>query len=319
MRKDGFKIKGIDGFFRMASMMVGKSRSGSANYLNYDIITRPIDEFITQKKKEGIEYTYRDIVLATIVRTFYLFPRLNRFVVAGDFYQRYFIDVALAMQKNLRTAEQETTINMRFTGKETLAEIKATMDATIHQALTGKTGTDEFTGGVIGKAPTWLLRIAMKWLYVADRFGWLSEKFIRDQSPFHCSIFFGDMKSIHIDMGILHHLYDFGTCGFHANISKEIYKNIVNQKTLESKVEKVIEFAAAEDERFVDGYTWSMAIKKMKRIMENLSVLERPPEDDEIRHPYMTDKQKKYFAKGMKKLEKKQAKFLREEAARSKN
>ena len=309
-RKDGFKIKGIDGFFRMASMLVGKTRPGSTNFLNYDIVTRPLDDFIAEKKKEGIEYTYRDIVLATLVRVFYLIPRLNRFVVSGNFYQRYFIDIAIAVQKNLRTAEQETTINLRFTGKETLAEIKAELDEKIKLAMTGKNGTDDFTGGALGKSPTWLLRIAMKWLYFADRHGLLSEKFLRDQSPFHSSIFFGDMKSIHIDTGILHHLYDFGTCGFHANISKEIYKNVVDQRTLEPKVEKVIEFAGAEDERFVDGYTWSMAMKKMKRIMENLSVLEQAPSDDEIRYPYMTEKQKKSFFKQMEKVKKMHEKFI---------
>ena len=308
-RVDGFKIKHIDGFFRMASMLIGKERSGSTNFLNYDIITKPLDDYIALKRKEGIEYTYRDIVLATVVRAYYLYPRLNRFVVAGNFYQRYFIDVAIAIQKNLRTAEQETTLKMRFTGKETIAEIKAEMDKTIHLATTGKNGTDEFSGGFLGKAPTWLLRIAMKWLYFADRHGLLSEKFIRDQSPFHSSFWFGDMKSIHIDTGILHHLYDFGTSGFHCNISKEVYKNIVDQKNLEPNVQKVIEFAVCEDERFVDGYTWSMALRTMKRIMENLTVLDSAPEPDEIHYPYMTPKQKTYFFKQMKKVERKHEKY----------
>ena len=284
-RKDGVKIKGVDGFSRMGCQIVGKTRVESTNLYTQLIKTKAMDEFIEEKKKEGIEYTYRDIAIAALVRVFYLRPRFNRFVVAGNFYQRKNIDVAIVMHKNLRTGEKETVVKCRFTGKETLAEIKKQLDETLHTAIYGTNDTDEFVDGILGKVPTWVLRLFMSWLRFADRWGLLSEKFMYDISPFHASMVFGDMKSVHLGP-VWHHLYNFGNCGFFATMGKDEYKALVDPKTLEIRAEKVVELGISEDERFVDGLTYSHMIKTINRMMENISVLERAPEDDEIKLPH---------------------------------
>ena len=302
-RHDGKKLKDIDGFFRMASMFVGRTRVEATNYMYLDYSTKKMDEYIAAKKLEGLDYTYADIFLACLIRVFYLRPRLNRFIVNGHFYQRHGIVVSMALHKNLKTGEQETTCKCRFTGKETIQEIKEMWHKTIESTLSGDNATDNFTGGALGRMPTWILKIIVGTLRKLDKWGMLSGKFIDNVSPFHCSIFFANMKSVHLGPH-LHHLYNFGTCGFMCALGKEEWRAGVNPETGEVFPEQYISMGVSEDERFIDGLTYANVVKTVSRMIDNLSVLERAPEDDEIRHPvnsYQLAKEAKRAAKQEKK------------------
>jgi len=307
-RKDGKKIKGTDGFMRMAALLVGEDRVSSTCYYTHEVLAKKMDDFIARKKaEEGIEYTYRDICIAGLVRVFYLRPQLNRFVYKGTFYQRNFIDVAMAMHKSLKTGEQETTIKCRFTGKETIREVKEKVDKEIIRAVTGDNGTDAFSGGFLGKMPTWVLRFILSIMKVGDRLGLFSDKFMFETSPMHASILFVDLKSIHL-APVWHHLYNFGNCGFTCTMGKEKLVAYADPKTMEISAQKVVELGIGEDERFIDGLTYSHMVRTINRIIDNLEILERVPEDDEVRAGPLNPYQKKQAVKLAKRMAKKQAK-----------
>jgi len=303
-RPDGKKIKGVSGFDRMQALMVGKTRVDSTNQFSLDIYAQAFDDYIKQKsEKEGIDYSYRDIVIASIVRCFYLRPRLNRFVVAGNFYQRKFIDVSMSVHKNLKGGGNETTIKCRFTGRETLKEVKQSLDAEIMRAVSSDNSTDKLTGGM-SWMPTWMFRMAVGVMKFLDRFGFVSDKTLFKASPFHCSMFFADLKSIHLD-SVQHHLYNFGNCGFFCAMSKERKKPVSCPKTDQIKTASIVELKVSIDERFIDGLYYSGMIKAVKRMFEDPSCLETAPTDDEIKKLPLTPKQAKIEAKRKRKLAKK--------------
>jgi len=305
-RIDGKKIKDIDGFFRMAAMFVGRERVDSCNYMFLDIPTKHMDEWIEKKKQEGFDYYYRDIIIAALVRVFYLRPRLNRFIMNGNFYQRNNIVLSQALHKNLKTGEQETTCKVHLTGKETIAEIKAAWETSAGQAIHGTNATDAFTGGFLGRMPTWALRTMVNMYRWGDKYGWLPRKFIEQESPFHASIWFTDMKSL--SMGAhLHHLYNFGTVGLFCCIGKDEVKPYVDPDTKQLRAEKCITLGISEDERFIDGLTFAKVLKMIYRILDNLSCLEIPPDDEDIIQPVNSYQMKKDAAKQAK-LDKKAAK-----------
>ncbi|MDR0462313.1 MAG: hypothetical protein LBG88_03205 [Christensenellaceae bacterium] len=307
-RKDGLKIKGLNGFLRLGALLVGENRTNVQNYYTQELLARHMDEWIAEKNKHGMEYNYRDIAVATIVRLFYQRPELNRFIVKGNFYQRYFVDFGLVMHKNLRTGEKETVVKCRFTGKETIAEIKQKLDATITNAISGTNATDDIVDSFLGSLPNPLLRLFVWTLRLCDRWGMLSDKFMFEVSPFHSSAMFGDMKSVHLGP-VWHHLYNFGNCGFFATMGKEQLKPVVDAKTGQTKSEKVIELGITEDERFIDGLTYSHVMKSFERIISNLSVLETAPEADDAKWPHAkTFKSKKAHDRFMRAFSKKQNK-----------
>jgi len=290
-RPDGKKIKGISGFDRMAALFVGKTRVEATNYFTIDTCADVFDEYIKKNQAHGVQYTYRDIVIASLVRMFYLRKRLNRFVMLGDFYQRNFIDVSMVVHKSLKIGAEESTIKCRFTGKETIAEIKTALDASIKQAVEGTNDTDLFTRALTN-TPTFFLRIVVGMIKLLDRWGMLSDNFLYTTSPFHCSIFFADLKSIHLDT-VWHHLYNFGNCGFFVSMGKEKKKPVCCEKTNEIKAKRIVELGVSIEERFIDGLYYSGMIKAVRRIWENPSCLEIAPKDDEIKREPLTPAQTK--------------------------
>lgn len=280
-RPDGKKIKGLDGVSRLTPLLM-RSREGAVNHITFQTKAGYLDDFIEAKKTEGIVYTYRDITIAVLVRVFRLLPKLNRFLAGGRFYQRNNIDVSMMVHKSLRTGDDETAIKARFTGDETIAEIKKVLDGEIKKAVFSANETDAFSD-FLAKLPHWMIKTVVNFLRLFDRLGLASDKFLQTTSPFHCSIFFADLKSICLEPVVRHHLYNFGNCGLFATMSKEKIMPIADQRTKELKAEKILEIGISMDERFADGLYYSHMIRTSHHIFENLSCLERPPKENEIK------------------------------------
>jgi len=304
-RPDGKKVKGLDGLTKMMPLFM-KSREGSVNYLTISVPAAKFDEFIAAKRAEGVTYAYRDIAIAILVRAFKMFPKCNRFIIGGRIYQRNHIDVSMALQKNLRAGDDETIAKLRFSGNETITDVKKKNDEIILKTISETNKTDTISDG-LGKLPLFVMKIAVGFLRLFDRLGMLTDKLLFNASPFHCSIFFSDLKSIRLDK-IYHHLYNFGNCGFFAAMGREKWLPVADQITHEVKAEKIIEVGISTDERFTDGLYYSNFVRAINKIISDLSCLERPPLDDEIRH-IKTVKQIKIE----KKVKKKEIKAIKKE------
>lgn len=316
-RPDGKKVKGLDGITRLMPLVM-PNRDGSTNYLVITLPTKPFEEYIAAKKAEGIDYSFLDVFIAALVRWFKLRPKLNRFIVGGRYYQHKYIDFAMMVHKNLRTGEDETAVKMRFTGDETIAEIKKQINAEFDKAFNSTNNSDSFTDGIVG-LPHFLYKMVSGFIRLFDHWGLLSDKFLSKTSPFHSSIFLTDMRSIDMDY-VHHHLYNFGTCSFFAALGKEKFIPVADQTTGELSSEKVVEVGISQDDRATDGLYWSLSLRKYHRIIENLSCLDRPPSEGEI-SKIRTVKEIKAERKKIKaerKAEKKAAKKVARKAKKQK-
>jgi hypothetical protein len=245
-----------------------------------DIPTKPIDDYINMKKLEGKDITYRDIVIAAGIRTFAVRPKINRFVTNSRIYQRTNIDVSMIVHKSLRTGDTETVAKVRFTGYETCEQIQSMFHAEIEKVVKDGSGTNKFTN-FFTRLPHFMMKFIVRSLRFMDWCGICPDKHLFSSSPFHCSLFFSDTKSIKLD-SLYHHLYNFGTCGFFATMGKEILVPVVDQVTGALRIEKQFNIKVSLDDRVVDGLYYSHVFKAFKRFMENPAVLDKPLEEDQI-------------------------------------
>ena len=105
LRSDGKKVKINDPIQRLVPHFMD-SRTASQNFIFQDIDCVNLDNFIRTERENGKSYNYMHIVIATIVRVFYLKPELNRFVVNGRLFDRYAkdgknIQVSITVKKHL--------------------------------------------------------------------------------------------------------------------------------------------------------------------------------------------------------------------------
>ena len=91
------------------------------------------DMYIEKMAKQGIKLSYMDIFFASVVRTIFSKPQLNRFVVNGRVYARNEIVISLAIKKSLTEDGEETIIKVKFDGNESLLEVRNKLEKIIEQ------------------------------------------------------------------------------------------------------------------------------------------------------------------------------------------
>ena len=114
-------------------------------------------------------------------------------------------------------------------------------------------------------------------LRLLDRWN-LVPKALIEVSPFHCSGFITHMKSLGIP-AVYHHIYDFGTVGQFIAMGKEEYKPVVNKRTKNLEVAKVMNIKIVADERICDGLYYAKSFRLFRRIMENPWLLDERLEE----------------------------------------
>ena len=276
-RNDGKLVTDLDAIAKMMPLLM-PTRTGAQNYFLLEQDLTEIDKYIETKEKEGETYTYMHILSAILVRVFKMYPRLNRFITNKRIYQRNKIEVSVLVKKSLREVDGEELVKPEFTGYETLAEVKEKIDSLVKEIINMKDRKDNNVTG-LDKLPFFLLKLAIWFMKWSDKHGFMP-KSLMQSSPFHCSIFFTNLKSLHVDR-IYHHLYDFGNCGFFVAMGKEKTIPMVNS---DGKVvpTKVLPMGISMDERYIDGYYYSKVLKTIKRMLANPEILDKPLSDDEI-------------------------------------
>jgi len=279
-RKDAKKVKGLQGIAKLMPLFLA-GREGNVNKYMFSESAKYFDEYIKLKKEtDGVTYTYRDLVLAILIRCFRCFPRLNRFIIAKRFYQRNSIDVAFMVHQSLKCDKPEVSVKASFSGDETISEIKDKLDSAIETAVKSISTSDK-TARQMARTPLLFLRMAIRMLRIADYFGWLSKKFMFETSPFHSSIFFADLKSIGLGP-VSHHLYNFGNCSFFATLGKEKAMPVVGDDG-QLAIDKIFEVAISVDDRCVDGLYFAYMVRYIKKILRDMTILERAPLESEIK------------------------------------
>ena len=305
-RADGVKVKNLS-IIEKAAPFFMKDRIGSQQLITSPVKCEAIDKFIKEQAKLGKEYTYTHILVATIVRLFHLRPKLNYFINHDIIYEHKDITLCMVVKKKLADDGEELTLKFHFTGYETLDEVKKILDETIAKNLT--TGDDDYkttkAAGFLNKLPAWMFRTAMWFVRVFDRHNCFT-KFISDASPFHCSVFVTNLKSIKLD-SIYHHLYNFGNCSVFVAMGKTKVVPVVNE---DEKVvaQKVFDLGLTLDERVADGFYFSKTLRMWQRMFEDPNVLFERPEGYVPQEKKLTRKEKKALKKAEKQKNKRRKK-----------
>lgn len=249
-----------------------KTRNDSQVYFRQDVPIKFMDVYINKKAQEGVKISYMHIIYAAIIRTIYERPWLNRFVMDGRTYDRNDIFVSLTIKKSLEDNAPETVIKLKFTGKETILDIKEKLENAIveNKDIKTKNNMDKLVYE-LGKTPNIILKLVVGIFKLLDKYGLLPKKII-ELSPFHTSAFLTNVGSLGID-AIYHHLYNFGTTSLFFAMGKK-KKDFIHEDE-EIIEEKCISIAFVGDERICDGYYYASSFKLFNKYIKKPELLEK--------------------------------------------
>ena len=274
-RPDGKKVKDIDPIQRIIPHIM-PTRNDAQNFTAYDCPCEPMDAFIIEQSNQGTEYNYMHLIIATMVRVYARFPRLNRFIMNGRIYQHNEIQVSFVVKKNLSPDAPDALVKLSFTGLETLQEVQQKIDAAIeaNNSIEANNGTDKIAR-ILTMTPNFLIKWMVGFIKFLDKHSMLPNAIIK-LSPFHTSLFVTNLKSIK-GPAIYHHLYNFGTTGIFMSMGKESEVPVVNDDG-QIVVGKRMPVQIVTDERFCDGFYFVSAMKYWERLLRHPAQMMVPPE-----------------------------------------
>lgn len=275
-RPDGRAIQDLDPIQQVMPYVM-KERSDSMNMYEDTFSCETMDAYIKKMAEEGHKIGYMHIMIAALVRMIALRPRLNRFVMNGRIYARPKIWISFVVQPTLDENSPETTIKLCFEGTETIYEVAEKINTAIEQETKNRVGEndlDKLLRTIMKRIPRVFVKLVVNTLMWMDKHNIMPAKII-ELSPFHTSMFITNLKSLGINH-IYHHVYNFGTTGLFFAMGKE--KQIPVVKKNQIVTEKHMGYGIVSDERFCDGLYYALSLRKLRKIMQNLSCLETPLE-----------------------------------------
>lgn len=274
-RYDGRRVRSVEPI-QCITPYIMKTRTDSMNMFEETLRCESMDNYIRAKRAENLPLTYMHLVIAAMVRTIALRPRLNRFVMNGRIYTRPKIWISFVVHQNLRSDDDGTTIKLCFEGTESVKEIAEKINAAVLKETTKKTesnSTDKLAK-LVTSIPGPLIKFVVGLLMWMDRHD-IMPKAVIEASPFHTTLFLTNLRSLGINH-IYHHVYEFGTTGLFIAIGKEQRVPAVQGSAV--GIDKQMGFGLVTDERFCDGLYFARSLKIFKKFIDDPTLLEEPLE-----------------------------------------
>ena len=272
MRADGKRLRNTDPMYKVAAYVMNK-RVDSMNMVTLDIPYDPIQNYLNEKRKQGIAISHLGVIIAAYLRTAAEFPLLNRFIMNCKPYARNEFCVAMVVLKS-GEMDNGTMSKMYFKMTDTIFDVNGKINEYVsdNREVPEKNGTEKMIKILLG-APG-VLRVGVGLFKFMDKHGLLPKKVI-DMSPFHNSLCISNLASIRTNH-IYHHCYEFGTTSVFITLGN--LREVAKRKGGEVVFERCIPLGVVMDERICSGSYFALAFRRMRKYMRNPELLELPPE-----------------------------------------
>lgn len=276
-RYEGRRLRSLSPMTYVAPYIM-VNRNGASNLIRDTVSLDDLEYYIAEKRREGLKgFGMMYIFIAAYIRAVSQYPGVNRFLAGQKIYARNKIQIVIDVKKKMELNAQNTTIKIDFTPDATVYDVYRKFTEAFEQnKVEEETSSFDATARFLTYIPGVFLKFTVWFLKFLDYFG-LIPRFLIDLSPFHGSMFITSMGSLGIPP-IYHHLYDFGNIPVFLAIGakrSEIYLT----RDGEPEERKVMDFTIVTDERICDGHYFAAALKCIRDVVKNPSVLDTPPEE----------------------------------------
>ncbi len=271
MRADGKRLRNTDPMYTVAAYVMNK-RVDSMNMVTLDIPYDPIQNYLNEKRKQGMALSHLCVLIAAYLRTAAEFPLLNRFIMNCKPYARNEFAVAMVVLKS-GEMDNGTMSKMYFNMTDTIFDVNKKINEYVsdNRAVPEKNGTEKMIKILLGTPG--VLRVGVGLFKFMDKHGLLPKKII-DASPFHNSLCISNLASIRTNH-IYHHCYEFGTTSVFITMGN--LREVPKRHGGEIVFERSMPLGVVMDERICSGSYFALAFRRMRQYLRNPELLEQPP------------------------------------------
>ncbi len=271
MRADGRRVKNANPMYTVAAYIMNQ-RNDAMNMIEEFIPVEPIQNYMRMRRSEGRPVSHLAVVMAAYIRTVAEYPELNRFVVNKRIYARNELAVGMVV---LKPGETDGTMNkIYFELEDDVFTVQKRIDEYVAaNRESGDTNSTDRLITILLKIPG-LVNFGVGVFKLMDRYGLLPKSIIK-ASPFHTSLVITNLASIRTNH-IYHHIYNFGTTSMIIAMG--------NLREIPTRTKNGVEFVrcmplgVVMDERICTGSYYARAFAKMRKYLNDPTLLEGEPE-----------------------------------------
>lgn len=271
MRADGRRVKNANPMYTVAAYVMNQ-RNDAMNMIEEFIPVEPIQNYMRVRRGEGRPVSHLAVVMAAYIRTVAEYPELNRFVVNKRIYARNELAVGMVV---LKPGETDGTMNkIYFELEDDVFTVQKRIDEYVAaNRESGDTNSTDQLITILLKIPG-LVNFGVGVFKLMDRYGLLPKSIIK-ASPFHTSLVITNLASIRTNH-IYHHIYNFGTTSMIIAMG--------NLREIPTRTKNGVEFVrcmplgVVMDERICTGSYYARAFAKMRKYLNDPTLLEGKPE-----------------------------------------
>lgn len=277
-RKDGKLLRDIDAMHVIMPFLY-VNRADNEAYISERIDLEPIKKYLAEKNAENPDDPYKlfQVIIAALVKTVVLRPKMNRFIQGNQLYQRNKLTMGFTLKKEFNDEAHEGLAYMEFDENSTMDSVHAKIVKEIHNVRHvegGDNSTDQMD--IFKKIPRPILRIVMWFMRKLDKYGKVPEALIKTD-PNYATCFITNLGSIGLKCGY-HHLSNWGTTSVFVIIG-ETNTSPHYDEDGNMTMRETVDIGLTIDERIADGYYYAKTVALLKHLLKNPQLLELPAKE----------------------------------------
>ena len=273
-RRDGRLLRELDSLHFITGIIY-PNRCDNEAYISERIDLTAINAYLVEKNKTETDFPYTmfHLVVAALLRTITQRPKLNRFIVNSNFYQRNEVSAAFVVKKQFSDKGAEALAFLHSREDNTLADVHEYIRKQVQDCRSEKVDSSTENMDILNKLPRWLGKTAVKFIMWLDKHGWVPKDMVATD-PYYSSVVISNLGSIKLKCGY-HHLTNWGTCSLFCIIGEKKKSPFFNEDG-SVDMRETLDLGLTIDERLADGYYYSKSVRMLKYLLEHPEELEKP-------------------------------------------
>ena len=277
-RRDGVLLRDLDSLHFITGVLY-PNRCDNEAYLSVRVDLTNMQAWLDRKNAENppFKYTFMHLIITALEKTILLRPKLNRFIVNGNFYQRNEITTSFVVKKQFNDHSEE---GLAFLHAKPTDTVETVHDEIYRQVTSLRGGNSNSTGDSMdffNKIPRWVSKLGIHFIMWLDKHGWVPKSLIAED-PYYSSAVISNLGSIKLKCGY-HHLTNWGTCSLFCIIGE---KKLMAFHDAQGNVtmRDALDLGLTIDERLADGYYYSKSIRLLEHLLNNPELLEKELQEE---------------------------------------
>ena len=277
-RRDGRLLRELDSLHFITGIIY-PNRCDNEAYISVKVDLTAMNAYLARKNEEETDFPYTmfHIVVAALEKTITLRPKLNRFIVNSNFYQRNEVSAAFVVKKQFSDKGAEALALLHAKEDDTLTTIHESIRRQIMDCRSEKADSSTENMDILNKLPRWVGKAAVRFIMWLDKHGWVPQDMIATD-PYYSSVVLSNLSSIGLKCGY-HHLTNWGTCSLFCIIGQKKMTPFFDENGTMT-MHETLDLGLTVDERIADGYYYAKTVRLLKYLLEHPGELEKPLKEE---------------------------------------